>query len=76
MCGGVLSWIESLSEYENDHQGLCTIRKTDRILVMHHGRIREQGTHKELMDLRGIYFRLNRVKSPGFGDLLIHDRSI
>ena len=55
---------------------LSTIRKADRILVMHHGRIREQGTHKELMDLRGIYFRLNRVKLPGSSDLLIHDRTM
>jgi len=55
---------------------LSTIRRADRILVMHHGRIREQGTHKELMDLGGIYFRLNQVKSPGSSDLLIHDRSM
>ena len=55
---------------------LSTIRKADRILVMHHGRIREQGTHKELMDLGGIYFRLNRVKSPGSSDLLMQDGSI
>jgi len=55
---------------------LSTIRKADRILVMHHGRIREQGTHKELMDLREIYFRLNRTKSAGSRDLLIHDRSM
>ncbi len=55
---------------------LSTIRRVDRILVMHHGRIREQGTHKELMDLGGIYFRLNRVKSPASSDLLIHDRSM
>jgi len=53
---------------------LSTIRKADRILVMHHGRIREQGTHKELMDLGGIYFRLNRTKSPGSRDLLIQNR--
>ena len=55
---------------------LSTIRKADRILVMHHGRIREQGTHKELMDLGGIYFRLNRTKSPGSRDLLIQDSSM
>lgn len=55
---------------------LSTIRKADRILVMHHGRIREEGTHKELMDLGGIYFRLNRTKSPGSRDLLIQDRSM
>jgi len=55
---------------------LSTIRKADRILVMHHGRIREQGTHKELMDLGGIYFRLNRTKSHGSRDLLPQNRSM
>ena len=41
---------------------LSTIRNADRILVMHHGRIREQGTHDELMSLQGIYYKLNRVR--------------
>jgi ABC-type multidrug transport system fused ATPase/permease subunit len=41
---------------------LSTIRTADRILVMHHGRIREQGTHDELMSLRGIYYKLNRFR--------------
>ncbi len=55
---------------------LSTIRKADKILVMHHGRIREQGTHKELMDLGGIYFRLNRTRSPGSRDLILQNRSM
>jgi ATP-binding cassette subfamily B multidrug efflux pump len=41
---------------------LSTIRGADRILVMHHGRLREQGTHEELMALSGIYYKLNRFR--------------
>lgn len=37
---------------------LSTIRQADRILVMHKGRLREQGTHRELLAQRGIYHKL------------------
>jgi len=39
-----------------------TIQQADRILVMHHGRIAEQGTHEELMELGGVYLTLNRLQ--------------
>jgi len=37
---------------------LSTIRRADRILVIENGRIAEQGTHAELLKLRGHYHRL------------------
>jgi ATP-binding cassette subfamily B multidrug efflux pump len=37
---------------------LSTIQDMDQILVLHKGRLREAGTHQELLALRGIYFRL------------------
>ena len=37
---------------------LSTIQHADRIIVMHHGRIREAGTHQELLAMDGIYKKL------------------
>jgi ATP-binding cassette, subfamily B, bacterial len=37
---------------------LSTIRRANRILVIENGKIAEQGTHSELLKLRGHYFRL------------------
>lgn len=41
---------------------LSTIQSCNRILVMHHGRLREQGTHEELLGIGGIYHRLYRLQ--------------
>ncbi len=37
---------------------LSTVRKADRILVLHHGQLREEGSHDQLVALDGIYARL------------------
>lgn len=41
---------------------LSTIRHADRIVVLHKGRVREIGTHAELMARKGIYFRLYQLQ--------------
>ena len=37
---------------------LSTIQDMDKILVLHHGQLRESGTHQELLAQRGIYYKL------------------
>ena len=41
---------------------LSTIQRADRILVMHKGKLREMGTHQELLALRGIYWKLYQLQ--------------
>lgn len=41
---------------------LSTIQHASTILVFHKGRLREQGSHQELLALRGIYYRLYQLQ--------------
>ena len=41
---------------------LSTIQRADRILVMHKAKLREMGTHQELLGLRGIYWKLYQLQ--------------
>ena len=41
---------------------LSTIKGVDRIVVMHKSRIREIGTHNELLQKQGIYYRLYQLQ--------------
>jgi ATP-binding cassette subfamily B protein len=46
---------------------LSTIRALDRILVFHHGRLAEQGTHDALIATGGIYARLHALQLASEG---------
>ena len=44
---------------------LSTIRDADLIVVMDNGRITETGSHEELLDLKGNYYRLYMTQFAG-----------
>ncbi|MGB3975640.1 MAG: ABC transporter ATP-binding protein [bacterium] len=41
---------------------LSTIKKADKIIVIHHGQIREIGTHQTLLAQKGIYYKLYQLQ--------------
>ncbi len=41
---------------------LSTIQRCDKIIVMHKGRVREIGTHQQLLAQRGIYYKLYQLQ--------------
>jgi len=43
---------------------LSTIKNADWILVIHKGRIVEEGTHSTLLDKKGFYYNLYRLQFP------------
>jgi ATP-binding cassette, subfamily B, bacterial MsbA len=44
---------------------LSTIKHADKIIVLQHGRVVEQGTHQELLDLQGHYAQLQEIHHSG-----------
>ena len=44
---------------------LASIRRVDRILVLHGGRLVEQGSHQELISKKGVYYRLALLQGLG-----------
>jgi ATP-binding cassette, subfamily B, multidrug efflux pump len=53
---------------------LQTIQEADRVLVLHHGRVEELGTHAQLLEQRGLYHALHTLQfqdgAPASADLL------
>lgn len=41
---------------------LSTIQRADKIILMHKGKVREMGTHQELLANRGIYYKLYQLQ--------------
>jgi ATP-binding cassette subfamily B multidrug efflux pump len=41
---------------------LSTVQRADRIIVLHHGEVREQGSHQDLLAVRGLYWRLYKLQ--------------
>lgn len=52
---------------------LSTIQNADRIIVLHHGEIREQGTHQELLAERGLYWKLYKLQYADSKSVLATD---
>jgi ATP-binding cassette subfamily B protein len=44
---------------------LSTVHTADRILVLHRGRVHEEGTHAELLRRAGLYARLYELQTGG-----------
>ncbi len=44
---------------------LSTIKNADKIIVMHRGRIREIGSHSELLEQKGLYSNLYKLQYAG-----------
>lgn len=42
---------------------LSTVRNADKILVLHKGKLEESGTHQELLEKRGLYYKLYQYQT-------------
>jgi ATP-binding cassette subfamily B protein len=44
---------------------ISTIKEADLIILMEDGQIKEKGTHRELLQLRGMYYELYKSQFTG-----------
>ena len=47
---------------------ITTIMHADRIIVMEKGRVAEQGSHEQLLEMGGIYRRIYDLQMNGIGE--------
>ena len=59
VCDNLIQALHDCSVFFITHR-LSTVRRADRIVVMHQGAVVEQGTHDALMEKRGRYYALYR----------------
>ena len=48
---------------------LSTIQRADKIVVMHKGQLREQGSHQQLLAMHGLYYKLYQLQYKDQGKL-------
>ena len=58
---GVERLLESRTALVIAHR-LSTVQNADKIVVLHKGQVRETGTHQELMEERGLYYKLYQLQ--------------
>jgi ATP-binding cassette subfamily B protein len=52
---------------------LSTLRRADRLVVLDHGQVVEEGQHEELLARKGAYFRLDRAQTEYFNGAPVVD---
>src|SRR5262247_3390533 len=55
---------------------LSTIQRCDKIIVMHKGRVREIGTHQQLLAQRGIYYKLYQLQYKDQETVEVYDSQL
>ncbi len=68
LCANLMQVFKGKTVFFITHR-LQTIRNADLILMMDKGKIAEQGSHAELMELRGLYYALYRQQEASTADV-------
>ena len=61
VCSNLQSQLNNKTVFFITHR-LSTVRNADSIILMHQGKVAEQGTHQELLDLGGRYVHFTLIR--------------